>query len=130
MDGGFQCFTGSDSHVTFRARLQETNQRSSLELMTYLEDIVANARSWLVHGQYLKLNLSCSLIITDIHGPECSQFEATSTSGPPVSYNDASHMTYPTAADRVISCNVGYFTWALSSTFLLLILLAIFGVLL
>lgn len=127
MDGGFQCFAGSDSHVTFRARLRETNQRSSLELMMYLEDIVANAHSWFIHGQYFKLNLSCSLIITDIHGPECYQFEATST---PVIYNDVSHMTYPTAAVRGISCNVGYFTWALSSTFLLLISLAIFGILL
>ena len=129
-DEGFQCFTGSESHVTFRARLRQTNQRSSLELMAYLEDIVANTRYWLIHGQYLKLNHSCSLIIIDIHSPECSQFENTFTSSPPVSNNDVNHVTYPSASEQGISCSVAYLTWALTSTLLLLVLMAIFGVLL
>ena len=129
MKGFNALYTGSEIHVTFRARLQETNQRNSLELMMYLGDIVVGTNSWLIHGQYLKLNLSCSLIINDIHSLECSQFGAISTTNPSVSYNDESHMTYPTTADGVIiSCHVGYLTWALSSTFLLLIMMAIFGV--
>ena len=123
-DEGFQCFAGSESHVTFRARLRQTNQRSSLELMTYLEDIVANARYWLVHGQYLKLNISCSLVIPDIHSPECSQFENSFTSSPPITFNTA------TAEQGILTCSIGYLTWALSSTLLLLILMTIFGVLL
>jgi hypothetical protein len=127
MDEGFQCFTGSENHVTFRARLRQINQRSSLELIAYLEDVVASAHYWLVYGQYLKLNISCSLIITDIHSPECPQFENSFTSSPPISYD---HMTYPEPAEQGVSCNVGYLTWASSSTLLLLIIMTVFGVLL
>ena len=123
-DEGFQCFAGSESHVTFRARLKQTNQRSSLELMTYLEGIIANARYWLIHGQYLRLNISCSLVITDIHNPECFQFENSFTTSPPITINTA------TVEQGILSCGVGYLTWALSSTLLLLILMTIFGVLL
>ena len=123
-DEGFQCFAGSESHVTFRARLKQTNHRSSLELMMYLEDIVSNARYWLVHGQYLRLNISCSLLITDIHNPECSEVENSFTTSPPITVNT------DTAEQGILSSNVGYLTWALSSTLLLLILMTIFGVLL
>ena len=126
-DEGFQCFVGSESHVTFRAQLQQTNEKSSLELVSYLEDIVNNTHYWLIHGQYLQVNHSCSLVITNIHSPECSQVENNSTSNPPsVMYDEASH----NEQGIVISCSVGYLTWALSSTLLLLILVTVFGVLL
>ena len=127
IDGGYQCFASSDTHVTFRARLRGTDQKNSLELMMYLEDTVVNTRSWLIHGQYLKLNLTCDLLITDIHSPECSQ-STSITSGPPLSYNDK---TYPTIAstEEKISCNVGYLVWALSSSTLVLLSMATFGIL-
>ena len=128
IDGGYQCFASSETHVTFRARLRETDQKDSLELMMYLEDIVVNTRSWLIHGQYLKLNLTCDLLITDIHSPECSQ-STSITSGPPLSYNDK---TFPTTViactEEKITCNVGYLVWALSSSTLLLLLMAAFGI--
>ena len=131
MGGGFQCFADSENHVVFRARLRGVNQKNSLQLMTsYLEDVLVSARSWLIHGQYLKVNHSCSLIIIDIHSPECFQFNVTSS--PPVSHNDITYhamITNPIATEQGISCNIGYLTWALSSTLLLLILMAIVGVL-
>ena len=132
MDGGFQCFVDSENHVVFHARLRGVNERNSMQFMTScLEDIVVNVKSWLIHGQYLKVNHSCSLIITDIHSPECSQFDITSS--PPVSHNDVTYhamITNPIATEQGILCNIDYLTWALSSTLLLLVLMTIFGVLL
>ena len=127
IDEGYQCFAGSETHVTFRARLREMDQKSSLELMMYLEDIVVNTRSWLIHGQYLKLNLTCNLLIADIHSPECSQ-STSITSSPPLSYNDK---TCPTIActEEKIPYNVGYFAWALTSSILVLLLISTFGIL-
>ena len=115
-DGGFQCFPHSENHVTFRARLTETTQRSTEELVMYLETSVANAHSWLIQGQHLKINHTCSLVITDIHSPECPQNDMYVT---PIN-NDV--ITCPMMSEHVQN---SYFIWAVTSTSLLLLLLII-----
>lgn len=128
VDGGFQCFSCSEDHVTFRARLRATDQSNSLELMTYLEIAVVNACRWLVNGQYLRLNLSCNLIITDIHSPECIQSALTT-----VDDNDLSltaHTTVPSAVEPNTSFNDGYLAWALFSSTLVVLSMTAFCIML
>lgn len=107
-NGGFQCFRGSESHVTFRATLKETDKKTTRELVTYLEVAVNSSQYWLVHGQYLSLNHSCSLIITDVHSPECQSTHFTNT-------NDTT--TYLNTKYS----HIGYFVWALVCTCVLII---------
>ena len=116
-DGGFQCFPGSETHVTFRARLTETTQRSTEELVMYLETSVANARSWLIQGQHLTINHTCILVIADIHSPECPQNDMHIT--PTITCSTMAE------CDIVQNSDITYFIWALASTSLLLLLLII-----
>ena len=82
----------------------------------YLETSVANAHSWLIQGQHLKINHTCSLVITDIHSPECPQNDMYVT---PIN-NDV--ITCPMMSEHVQN---SYFIWAVTSTSLLLLLLII-----
>ena len=66
-------FGVSDNHVTFRGRLLENPQASSVELNHYLKDWTNNVHSLLIQGVYLELNTTCNYIITNIQDPECSE---------------------------------------------------------
>lgn len=72
-DGGFWCFSETNNHVTFRGRLLENPEVSSTELKRYLEDWIKTVHSLLIQGVYLGVNTTCSLVITDLHEPECPQ---------------------------------------------------------
>ena len=81
----------------------------------YLETSVANAHSWLIQGQHLTINHTCSLVIDDIYSPECPQNDMYVTS-------IITMVEHDTAVHK---SDITYFIWALTTTSLLLLLLII-----
>ena len=123
--GGFKCFPGSENHVTFRAILRETDQKRlhDHELIVYLERVVGSSQYWLLQGQYLKINNSCSLIIGDIHDPECLQ----DTTLPPLATTTVTRtaiVCYPCRQSNNSNINIIYLAWAVITTTLLVIVSA------
>ena len=119
--GGFKCFPGSENHVIFRAILRETDQKHlhHHELIVYLERVVDSSQYWLLQGQYLKINNSCSLIIGDIHDPECPQ----DTILPPLATTTVTAIScYPCRQSN--NSNMIYLAWAVITTTLLVIVSA------
>ena len=113
-NGGFKCFPGSESHVTFRAILRGSDQQSSAERLMYLQSVVNSSYYWLIQGQYLQLNHTCNVIIADIHSPECTPTDIFPQTTP---YFTTSNET----CTQINSYTVVSITWAASSTLLLAI---------
>ena len=79
-----QCFPESQNHATFRAtlQLQDTDQISVVELVSYLEEWTDNVSTLLVQGVHLELNKSCQLVITNLNSPECQSLDAITEAVP------------------------------------------------
>ena len=79
-EDAFQCFPESQQHATFRARLNETSQVTTLQLITYIEQWVSTEGFISIQNVRLGINNTCSLVITDFNSPECPSLVLTTTS--------------------------------------------------
>ena len=70
-EGRFLCFSQTENHVTFRARLFENSQISLNQLVLYLEEWIAETDTVLIQGGYLGINKSCDSLIPHAQSPEC-----------------------------------------------------------
>ena len=66
----FECFSNPDE-VTFRARLQGTAQASSSQLVNYIEQWSTRGVTIAVQGLRLRVDSSCSVVISSFSDPEC-----------------------------------------------------------
>ena len=66
----FECFSNPDE-VTFRARLQGTSQASSSQLVNYIEQWSTRDVTIAVQGLRLRVDSSCSIVISSFSDPEC-----------------------------------------------------------
>ena len=60
-----QCFSESPQQITFRAKLNQTSQSSTVDLVLYIEQWITNLGSLVVQGTLLQLNSTCPLVIAD-----------------------------------------------------------------
>ena len=74
-----QCFDDSPQHVTYRAVLTETNNATTVQLVSYIKQWTASTQSLVVQSVRLGINTTCPSVIIDFNSPECSQ----ATSPPP-----------------------------------------------
>lgn len=69
-DSAFECFSNPDE-VTFRARLHETTQASTSQLMNYLQQWIMGNVTIVVRGLRLQIDSTCSITISSFSDPEC-----------------------------------------------------------
>ena len=81
----FACF--SESHVTYRARLQGTSETDSGSLISLIEEWVDNKPSIGISGLLIKVDAKCSVEISAFNEGECSD-TTDSTPGPNAGHTD------------------------------------------
>ena len=74
-----QCFDDSPQHVTYRAVLTETNNATTVQIVSYIKQWTASTQSLVVQSVRLGINTTCPTVIIDFNSPECPQ----ATSPPP-----------------------------------------------
>ena len=67
----FACF--SESHVTYRAKLEGTSETDSSSLISLIEDWVVSKANIGVSGLLMKLDAKCSVEISTFSEGECSE---------------------------------------------------------
>ena len=71
-DASFQCFTGSDSAVTYRARVQPTPTRTPSQLIQVIAQWVAEDGVARVQQVLISVDKSCQVGISSFSDPECT----------------------------------------------------------
>lgn len=66
-------YKDSPQHVTYRAILSKTNNTSSVELVSYIEQWITATQSIVVESVELNINTTCPLVIRDFSSPECPE---------------------------------------------------------
>ena len=69
-DSTFECSSNPDE-VTFRARLHGTAQASSSQLVNFIEQWSTRDVTIAVRGLRLRVDSSCSIVISSFSDPEC-----------------------------------------------------------
>ena len=85
----FACF--SESHVTYRARLQGTSETESSSLISLIEKWVDNNPNIGIAGLLIKVDSKCSVEISSFDEGECSETikNPVSTPGPNDGFTDS-----------------------------------------
>ena len=107
-EDAFQCFPESQQHVTFRARLSETTQASTQQLIAYIKQWAIASKIIAIRQFRLGINNTCDTVVNDYYTPEC----------PPKYKNTFSEQTLATAVfqlkfgqtDHCITWNVSHFS--------------------
>ena len=74
---GFQCYDQSPTAVTFRGELGPSLTANSSQLISYLEQWVATDPTIVVLSSRLSIDSSCSVEISNLNDPECSDVTST-----------------------------------------------------
>lgn len=85
LNSQLQCFDESANTVTFRTQLTGTNEASTSELVSALEEWTSLDDSFLVDGVRLSFNTTCPLLVSNFNTEECPNTVATAgplTEGP------------------------------------------------
>ena len=67
----FQCFAQNAHEVTFRTRLHETSQASTMEIVNAMTQWVAAGATMTVDGVVMKVDQTCKIDIEILSEPEC-----------------------------------------------------------
>ena len=73
----FACFPESPTHVTFRARLEGSSERSSSFFIFLLESWVSGGATINVTGVLMTVDAECSVAISSLSEGECSTTSST-----------------------------------------------------
>ena len=75
----FACFPESPTHVTFRARLEGSSERSSSFFILLLESWVSGGATINVTGVLMTVDAECSVAISSLSEEKCSTVSSTSS---------------------------------------------------
>ena len=89
-DTFLQCFNeDSPQHVTYRAVLRETNNATTVQLVSYIKQWIQNTQRVVVQSFALEINTTCPVVIIDFNSPECPEaINVRTTSTPPTVTGD------------------------------------------
>ena len=70
--------------MTYRAVLTETNNATTVQLVSYIKQWTASTQTLVVQSVRLGINTTCPVVIIDFNSPECPEaINVQSTSPPP-----------------------------------------------
>lgn len=70
--------------MTYRAVLKETSGRTTIQLLSYIEQWIQNhAKSIVIQNVHLSLNTTCPVVIPDLDSPECPMTINVRSTSPP-----------------------------------------------
>ena len=75
----FQCFAQNAHEVTFRTRLHETSQASTMELVNAMTQWITAGATMTVDGVVMKVDQTCKIDIEILSEPECPTSGTPST---------------------------------------------------
>ena len=85
---GFQCYDQSPTAVTFRGEIGPSLSANSSQLISYLEQWIATDPTIVVLSSRLSIDSSCSVEISNLNDPECSDVTSTDMTSTDVTSTD------------------------------------------
>ena len=80
-ESAFRCFIQNAHEVTFRTRLHETSQASTMELVNAILQWVEIETTMTINGVLLTVDPTCNIVIETLSEPECQSSTTDQVTG-------------------------------------------------